>query len=594
MAMDYENEEMKCGEITALLSGHNEKQFFLNCTFCEYTFLHLDKFIHHMYEDHLSKFNKKNIKEFDQDSFAKPDEIDELADKMDLEGEDENYCNLKGFERVEIELQSEDKNSRKVVIPKECGDVYSDDNNIIVESVDINHLDYASGKVANAEIRIDEQTVDLEKLFHNIKMQAIFSSYADHPELWNKKLRQPTKKEKEMILKNIASHVDMPDEWKNIQKLIAKFRFQLHTELIRRRIYEKKGREYTPAWLTDLKSFLKQRPSLQKYPHKTQTVEIKKPTLAPPLLTDGQYIALAEIYRKYPCLWDESDITYRFNNRRRDALECIHRDFNLKTGFSMTQKDLESEIAKLRKICSNEKNQKLRCKRNKTVYKSPYSYSDHIAFIEVNVAPYECSICGEILSSLGQFKIHLSAHDGSLPYKCHICDHEFKCVANLTVHLRRHVHDYTHNCEICNKSCATSSDLKIHIRSHTGEKPYFCDICGKSLRTASLFSTHMQRHQNRPRYSCEFCDKPFYTKGLLREHLHVHVKVRDKICNICNKGFPSDKQLRQHKYIHDKEKKFVCKICTKRFAQYAGLSGHMKSHGTSLANVRKSEKSINS
>lgn len=439
------------------------------------------------------------------------------------------------------------------------------------------------------------------------KIPAIFSCYTKYPALWDKKIKQPTKKEKENIIKSIASKVGMPDEWKNIQKLMTKFRFKLHTEIIRKQIYEAKGREYLPAWLTDLKSFLKQRPSLQKHAQKVlrngirflhkfiriisfqaKPTEIKKPILPTPLLTDDLYVVLAKLYKKFPCLWDENDITYRFNNRRRDALECIHNDFNLETGLCVTQKELEIEIAKLRKICSNEKKQKLRCKRNKTVYKSPYSYYNHIAFVEVNVAPYECSICEEIIFSLGQYKIHLSTHDGSLPYKCHICGHEFKMVANLTVHLRRHVHDYTYNCEICNKSCATSTDLKIHIRSHTGEKPYICDICGKRLRTASLFSTHMRRHQNRPIYNCEFCDKPFYTKGLLREHMNVHVKVRDKICNVCKKGFVSDKQLRQHKHIHDEEKKYVCKICKKRFAQHAGLSGHMKSHGTSLANVKKS------
>nr|XP_014095321.2 uncharacterized protein LOC106621121 [Bactrocera oleae] len=590
MTMDYKKEEIKCGEISALLSAGNQ-QFFLNCVFCEYTFLQLEKFIHHMCEDHFPKMNNQNFKDIDKHSFTKTEKIDMSADKMDLEDDDENGCYLNGFERVEIELDSENISNeidKDAAIPEECGDGFSEDNNSFEESVDIDYFDNAPDKIGNAGIYINEQVDDLKNLFQTTKMTDIFSSYAKHPALWDKRIRQPTKKEKENLLKNIASSVGMPEEWKNIQKLVAKFRFKLRTEIIRMQIYEAKGREYTPAWLTDLKSFIKQKPRVQKQTQKTKSVEIKKTILTPPLLTDDQYIALAELYKKYPCLWDENDITYRFSNRRRDALECIHNDFNLETGLCMTQKDLESEIAKLRKICSDEKKQKLRCKRNKIAYKSPYSYYDHIAFIEVNVAPYECSICGEILSSLGQYKIHLSTHNGSLPYKCHICDHEFKIAANLTVHLRRHVHDFTYNCEICNKSCATSTDLKIHIRSHTGENPYFCDICGKRLRTASVFSTHMRRHQNRPCYNCELCDKPFFKKGLLKEHMNVHMKVKDKICNVCNKGFTSAKQLRQHKYIHDKEKKFVCKICTKRFAQHAGLSGHMKSHGTSLANVNKS------
>uniref|UniRef100_A0A034WUW2 Myoneurin n=2 Tax=Bactrocera dorsalis TaxID=27457 RepID=A0A034WUW2_BACDO len=588
MTMDYKKEQIKCGEISALLSAENQK-FFLNCVFCEYTFLQLEKFIHHMCEDHFPQ--NQNAKDIDHQASTTTKEIDVSDDKMGLEDEDENDCYLNGFERVEIELDSEDMSNevdKDAAIPEEYGDGFSDDNNF-EESVD---TDYSNDAPNDSVIYRNEQVNDLKNLFQTTKMTDIFSSYAKYPALWDKRIRQPTKKEKENLLKDIASSVGMPEEWKNIQKLVAKFRFKLHTEIIRMQIYEAKGREYTPAWLTDLKSFIKQKPRLQKQAKKEPVETISNP----PLLTDDQYIALAKLYKKFPCLWDENDITYRFNNRRSDAFECIHNDFNLDTGLSMTQKGIESEIAKLRKICSDEKKQKLRCKRNKIAYKSPYSYYDHIAFIEVNVAPYECSICGEILSSLGQYKIHLSTHNGSLPYKCHICSHEFKIAANLTVHLRRHVHDYTYNCEICSKSCATSTDLKIHMRSHTGEKPYFCDICGKSLRTSSLFSTHMRRHENRPRYNCEYCDKPFYTKGLLTEHMNGHMKVKDKICNVCNKGFTTRKQLRQHAYIHDKEKRFVCKICTKRFAQHAGLSGHMKSHGTSLANLNKSliDQSMNS
>lgn len=46
----------KCGEITTLLTVGKE-EFFLNCEFCDYTFLVLDKFIRHMCENHMLKFN---------------------------------------------------------------------------------------------------------------------------------------------------------------------------------------------------------------------------------------------------------------------------------------------------------------------------------------------------------------------------------------------------------------------------------------------------------------------------------------------------------------------------------------------------------
>ncbi|XP_036339715.1 gastrula zinc finger protein XlCGF8.2DB-like [Rhagoletis pomonella] len=97
------------------------------------------------------------------------------------------------------------------------------------------------------------------------------------------------------------------------------------------------------------------------------------------------------------------------------------------------------------------------------------------------------------------------------------------------------------------------------------------------------FKEHMLRHENRgPGVKCTICPKAFYNNRNLREHMAVHRNVRDKICDVCNKGFTSRKLLRQHKHVHDK-KKFVCKICGKRFAQFAGLSGHVKSHGICLS-----------
>ncbi|XP_017467857.1 PREDICTED: uncharacterized protein LOC108360183 isoform X1 [Rhagoletis zephyria] len=52
----------KCGEIEALMPIE-KKEFFLNCGFCEFTFLQLDKFIDHIYEDHSIEFLYPEIKQ---------------------------------------------------------------------------------------------------------------------------------------------------------------------------------------------------------------------------------------------------------------------------------------------------------------------------------------------------------------------------------------------------------------------------------------------------------------------------------------------------------------------------------------------------
>ncbi|XP_017467864.1 PREDICTED: zinc finger protein 677-like, partial [Rhagoletis zephyria] len=311
-----------------------------------------------------------------------------------------------------------------------------------------------------------------------------------------------------------------------------------------------------------------------------KTKKLSRPEI---VLSDEQFIDLAKRYETHPCLWNENEIAYRFTNRRREALENILQEFNLKFDINLTKPDLEKEISRLRKICSYEKNQKIECKQSKSIYKPTCRFYEHLAFAEVDVNPFECSVCGNLLPSQTQYKIHLASHDGSLPYKCIVCGHGFQESANLTVHLRRHAQDYKYTCEVCNRPIATTTELKAHMLIHTGERPYVCDVCGKSFKMLYDFKEHLLRHEERKIHKCTICPKAFYNRSMFREHKATHLKVRDKICSVCNKGFTTRKQLRQHKDIHDAEKKFVCKICGKRFAQSAGLCGHIKSHGTALS-----------
>ncbi|XP_053951197.1 zinc finger protein 287-like [Anastrepha ludens] len=590
MALDIKEEiklsnTKKCGEITALFSI-GKKDFLLNCDFCECSFQQLENFVCHMYEDHPSEFPELKSDEEDVQIYEDKENVKSLVKLERIEVvEDYDSCS-RDFERVEIELDSVDTRETLDNSEDEISENAMDECSYDMNSYDESNDTEGSYKVCenndDVEAIADRESIDLKKMFPIAKMQLIFSSYVAHPALWDKEIRTSISyKEKTELFKLIAAEVGMPDEWENIRKLIKKLSFKIQTEIIRKRIYESKGRLYTPTWYTDPNSFLKQRPG----PPKEAKVEATKSYDLPSTsITDAQCVLLAALYKDLPCLWDEKDITYRFSNRRREALTLIHTEFNMKSGLNITEQDLEREIARLRKICTKEKRQKIKYKKTQSMYIPTCPYYDHISFLEVDVGPYECSICEKLLAGLGQYKVHLASHDGSLPFKCHLCGHGFKVAANLTVHLRRHVQDYTYICEICSKAFATSTDLKIHIRSHTGEKPYFCDICGKKLQTGSLFSTHMRRHENRPLHKCEVCSKTFYTRKLIREHMNVHTKIRDKICNVCNKGFTSTKHLNQHKQIHAAEKKYLCKICGKRFAQYAGLSVHMKSHGTTLTN----------
>ncbi|XP_004525013.1 zinc finger protein 736 isoform X2 [Ceratitis capitata] len=581
-----ESDDLKrCGEITTLLSI-GKKEFFLNCSFCDYTFLQLENFVQHMCEDHMYQFTASKIEDDTEFSLELQEEIDDVDIQMQtacsVEESDDDNSNFRDFERVEIELD-ESKIDDSTGVKDEFIDSYISEDS---EDVDIENKDNAEHSENSSELATYIKELGLGKMFDEKMLIAVFKSYEEHTLLWDtdSQLSKHSRK-RDTEFKDIAIEIGMPSEWQAIRKMIGKLSTRLRTEFVRKKIYHSKGKAYTPLFYNDLTTFLKpkrQSVQIKRRPEPTNIAKLPATPQTESLLNDEQSVLLAEVYKEYTCLWDENDIAYRFSNRRREALKAVHEDFNSRAGLNLTEYDIGCEISRLRKLCSHEKKLKIICKRQNKAHKPSCKFYEHISYLEVDVRPFECSICGVTVAGICQYKVHLASHDGSLPFKCHVCGHGFKLATNLSVHLRRHVHDYLYKCELCGKPCATTTEIKIHMRSHTGEKPFVCDICGKNFQTASKINLHMRRHENRPSHWCEVCNKSFFGKGLYNEHMNVHSNVRDKICNECGKGFTSAKHLRQHKQIHAPEKKYCCRICDKRFAQYAGLSGHMKSHGTTL------------
>ncbi|XP_018787370.1 PREDICTED: zinc finger protein 25-like isoform X1 [Bactrocera latifrons] len=601
----------KCGEIATLLSI-GKPDFFLNCGFCEYTFLQLDNFIRHMYEDHHNEFPGYELKE-------EPSEMEEIImeEKYNTESEEiDDYNNtndfiLKGFEKVEIEMDMSEEH-----VPLDIGDnftkEYWDEENLVENNLHGNEFEKGYNKVKlpyekentrnrqhtshkknillEGEYNSEETTDDLkisEKIIQVERISKVNSRRNDNK-------RKNILKDNKIKSEESGNDSEISQEMENLSyfeensHVLPKNTLEFNSNQLTGNSHKSDDsdveQELEETQVSDSEhSEDKRNESLYEAQAKSKPAIMKITITTDVTLKDEHYKLLAEVYEANRCLWDEEDIAYRFRNRREEALKSVHKEFTEKSGLNLTLEDLESQIVRLRRSCSIEKRKKIHCKRDKLKFIPNCPYYQQIAYLEVDVPPFECKICDKLLSGLGQYKVHVASHDGSLPFKCHLCGHGFQLASNLTVHLRRHVHDYTYNCEVCNKPCATTTELKIHMRSHTGEKPFVCYICGQKARTSSQLLVHTLRHQNRPRHKCKLCPKTFYETGTLNEHMSIHRNIRDKICEICDKGFTSNKQLRQHQLIHNVEKKYACKFCEKRFAQYAGLSGHMKTHGTKLS-----------
>ncbi|XP_067637747.1 zinc finger protein 846-like isoform X2 [Eurosta solidaginis] len=595
-----------CGEIGAILSA-SRQQFFLNCKFCDNTFLQLDSFVDHVCEVHFNEFSsevsgslKRQLKEE-----AKWDEI--RADPFNfLDVNHEEEIDFKSFEKRDMDINVIKKSGKLsdchentffVELMTRLTFKQQDDTELpqninegkgVTETACIGGTDQLG---IHSTKHCKQKDLSLLKNAKKKFTLDLIYLYRNLPALWNinseafKNL--PLQNEQLEILltkyRERYPNATKEDVKKKMAYLLANFKRELR----------KTGSSgISSLYYFNEMLFLKDLTQSSEFTNLDETKDTKEKIKAKFQIPDSslngaQAINLAKIYRRHTCLWDENDITYRFTNRRQEALDNILSEFRKTSGLTdLTKNDLEKEIRGLRKLCSTEKKRKIACKQTNTTFSSTSAFYNHIEFLEVNVPPYECPLCGDLISAWTVYKKHLSSHDGSLPYKCQVCGHGFKLLNNYTVHLRAHAQDYTFSCEVCSKSVATTTQLKTHMRTHTGEKPFVCHICGKVYTGKSAYLVHMQRHENKPRHKCYICSKLFYNKQMLKEHINAHLQLRNYKCKVCDKGFTSAKHLRQHKQIHSEEKKYLCKICEKRFAQAAGLNSHMKSHGIWLQDAR--------
>ncbi|KAL7737882.1 hypothetical protein ACLKA6_006257 [Drosophila palustris] len=378
------------------------------------------------------------------------------------------------------------------------------------------------------------------------------------------------------LLEELNYEMSGEECYKEIQKLRTRYRKEL------RMVIKHKGLYLPKLWCYDELEFLHkilQDQIFNKISKKKGVVETNQKTKfinasCISFNTQEDQLQFVEIYRNYPALWDVDHPDFRSNAYRSQALGQMLEELNTTFQCAYTAAQLEKTLFELRKDFSAQKRKILTNAAESTSI--PLLHAKLGQYLEQNLGPFRCGVCGELIKTCDQYKVHRSGHDGTQPFICTLCGKGFQMPCNLTVHIRRHRRDFPYACEQCDKRFATSTEVAIHMRTHTGERPYICDLCGKSFKTWSFFDIHRRTHLNQSTFHCPICDKGFYEKNRFTDHMNAHLNIRKHLCTVCGKTFTTYGNLKKHTELHLAVKKYKCPACGKRFAQFASLRWHRK------------------
>ncbi|XP_018332305.1 zinc finger protein 558-like [Agrilus planipennis] len=201
---------------------------------------------------------------------------------------------------------------------------------------------------------------------------------------------------------------------------------------------------------------------------------------------------------------------------------------------------------------------------------------------EINRRAHSCEICFRRFNSEVALHNHIWTHsrqtkhpsdqretennDENLPLPGHsiFTDVENNGVANNE-----------NSCPICGKVVSTRGNLKVHLETHRPKGKYGCDSCGRIFKTQCNLQRH-QRYHDGVKYSCEVCGRVYSTNSTLRAHAVTHSELRPHECPLCEKKFKRNQDLKFHINQHTGAKPYRCPYCPKAFASSGNCFSHRK------------------
>ncbi|KAJ8923740.1 hypothetical protein NQ315_010321 [Exocentrus adspersus] len=143
---------------------------------------------------------------------------------------------------------------------------------------------------------------------------------------------------------------------------------------------------------------------------------------------------------------------------------------------------------------------------------------------------FSCPICGKIISTKGNLKVHLETHRPKGRYGCDICGRIFKTQCNLFRHKEYHG-GVQYPCGVCGRVYPTNSTLRAHSITHSDLRPHKCPLCDKTFKRNQDLKFHINQHTGARPYQCPYCPKAFASSGNCfshRKRMHPIEVERDR------------------------------------------------------------------
>lgn len=149
---------------------------------------------------------------------------------------------------------------------------------------------------------------------------------------------------------------------------------------------------------------------------------------------------------------------------------------------------------------------------------------------EDKIDKFTCPVCGKVISTKGNLKVHLATHRPKGKYECDICGRIFKTQCNLHRHKSYHG-GIQYPCGVCGRVYSTNSTLRAHSITHSDLRPHKCPLCDKTFKRNQDLKFHINQHTGARPYQCPYCPKAFASSGNCfshRKRMHPIEVERDR------------------------------------------------------------------